>query len=126
MIYYECRERAIRCYVSPAGNNKIAEWYDGLSAQERADTDEFIKDVRKLHEWKMPHYRGLRGLGELRWVSERKQHRLIGFLKKEIWYAVIGCVHKQKIYQPPDALETAERRKKQIENGEVITVAYDF
>ena len=49
--------KPILCYVSPAGNNKIAEWYWELSVEERADADEFIKDMRKTKEWIMPAYR---------------------------------------------------------------------
>ena len=49
--------KPVSCYVSPANNNKIAEWYKGLSAQERADADEFIKNMRKTKDWSMPNYR---------------------------------------------------------------------
>jgi hypothetical protein len=49
--------KLVRCYVSPADNNKIADWYNDLSVQQRADTDEFIKDMRKKAEWKLPNYR---------------------------------------------------------------------
>jgi hypothetical protein len=120
----------IRCYVSPAGNNKIADWYWGLSVQERADSDEFLKNMQKTSDWQMPYYRprleGYKGLGELRWPSENKQHRLVGFFRRGFWYAVIGCTHKQRRYDPPDALETARRRKGQIERDEVRTVDYDL
>ena len=40
--------KPIRRYVSPAGNNKVADWYNALSSQERADADEFIKNMRKI------------------------------------------------------------------------------
>jgi len=120
----------IRCYMSPARNNKIADWYDGLSVQEKADTDEFLKNMRKTRDWRMPDYRWrLRdgeGLGELRWASENKKHRLLGFFMKGYWYAVIGCTHKQRIYNPPDSLATAKKHKKQIERGEVQTVEYNL
>ena len=120
----------IRCYVSPAGNNKIADWYCGLSRQEKADADVFLDAMRKTREWTMPDYRPrLRtgeGLGELRWPSEEKHHRLIGFFMGGYWYAVLGCTHKQRVYAPHDALETAKKHKRQIERGEVNTVEYDF
>jgi hypothetical protein len=120
----------IRCYVSPAGNNKIADWYEALLVPERADADEFLKNMRKTGDWQMPNYRpslkGYKELGELRWASENKQHRLLGFFGKGYWYAVIGCTHKQQRYDPPDALETARRRKRQIERDEVRTVDYDL
>jgi hypothetical protein len=120
----------IRCYVSPAGNNKIAEWYEHLSPQEKADTDEFLRIMRKTRDWHMPDYRprlrGAAGLGELRWTSEKKQHRLLGFFIKGFWCAVVGCVHKQQVYSPTDSLDTALRHKGQIERREVDTVEYDL
>jgi hypothetical protein len=123
---------AVRCYVSKSGNNKIAEWYSELSGGEKADADEFLTIMRKVPfaNWKMNDYRSrLKGkaqhLGELRWQSEKKQHRLIGFFSQGVWYAVMGCVHKQNIYNPPDALNTSERRRKEILNREVNTVEYD-
>ena len=109
----------IRCYVSPAGNNKVADWYGELSSQEKADADEFLKAMRKTREWAMPNYRPRlkngEGLGELRWVSEKQQQRLLGFFNGGYWYALVGCTHKQQVYSPTDALETAKRAKKDIE-----------
>ena len=121
--------RSIRCYISPspASRNKIADWYNDLSAQERGAADVFIENMRKTRFWKMPLYRVLSGgLGELRWMSEKKQHRLIGVFMGNAWYALVGCTHKQQIYSPPRALETARTRKGQIERGEVETKEYDL
>ncbi|MBZ5626344.1 MAG: hypothetical protein LAQ69_47820 [Acidobacteriia bacterium] len=99
-------------------------------AQEKADADEFLKNMRKVCDWHMPDYRPrLRdgeGLGELRWASENKQHRLLGFFMKGCWYAVVGCIHKQQVYDPADAFNTAKRYKRQIESGAVRTVEYDL
>ena len=98
-----------------------------LSPQEQADGDLFIKTQRKFRRWEMPAYRSLGGgIGELRWESENKQHRLLGFFGDDIWYALIGCKHKQRIYTPPDCLDTARKRKRQIQNNEVVTVEYDL
>ena len=120
----------IRCYVSPAGNNKIADWYAGLSIPERADADAFLGRMRKTLSWQMPSYRpglaNVRKIGELRWISRKRQHRLLGFFEDGVWYALVGCTHKQQVYDPPDALRTAEKYKGQIERGEVKTVEYDL
>lgn len=117
----------IRCYVSPAENNQIAVWYAGLSKQEQSDADEFIKTLRKMRRWRGPDYRRLDdGIGELRWKSENKQQRLLGFFQDGVWYALIGCKHKQQIYTPQNCLDTAKKRKRQIQNNEVTTVDYDL
>jgi len=117
--------KPVLCYVSPAGNNKIVSWYEGLSVQEQADADEFIKSMRKTKLWVLPSYRpklaGHKGLGELRWVSERKQQRLIGYLKSDTFFALVGCTHKQRVYDPTDALDTADRRRAEIERGKATT-----
>jgi hypothetical protein len=122
--------KPIWCYVSPAGNNKIADWYEDLSVQERADADEFIKNMRKTKIWKMPDYKakltGHEGIGELRWSSEKKQHRLLGYLKDGAYFALIGCTHKQRVYDPADALDTADRRKRDIAQGRTRVVPYDL
>lgn len=129
---------AIRCYVSLVGNPKIAEWYASLSVQGKSDADEFLKNMRRTGDWQMPNYRGgmrgiegvkdkdVKGLGELRWTSEKVEHRLLGFFHGGSWCALIGCTHKGKVYDPANALVTAVKRKKQVENGEVTTVAYEL
>jgi hypothetical protein len=120
----------IRCYVSPAGNNKIADWYADLLVQEKADADEFLKNMRKTKDWTLPNYRprlkGYKNLGELRWQSENKAHRLIGFFDDGFWYALVGCTHKQRVYKPHDALEMADKYKGQIKRKEVKTVDYNL
>jgi hypothetical protein len=122
--------KPVHCYVSPAGNDKISDWYGDLSAQGRSDADEFIKNMRKTRDWKPPHYqprlKGYVGIGELRWISEKKQHRLIGYLQGGAFFAVMGCTHKGNVYDPADALDQADKRKTQIQNGKAITVEYDL
>jgi hypothetical protein len=120
----------IRCYVSPAGNNKILDWYQSLGISERTFVDEFLKNMRKTKDWSLPDYRprlaGYKKIGELRWLMNKTQHRLIGFFANGVWYAVLGCTHKQNVYSPADALKTADKYRKQIENKEVATVEYDL
>jgi hypothetical protein len=122
--------KPVHCYVSPAGNNKIADWYESLSVQARSDADEFIKNMRRTKDWKPPYYKprlqGYKGLGELRWTSEKKEHRLIGYLEGGAFFAVMGCTHKGKVYDPADALNQANKRKKQIESGKAVTEGYDL
>lgn len=103
------------------------DWYENLSAQERADADELIKNQRKVRKWEWPAYKNLGdGIGELRWKSEKKQQRLLGFFQNGVWYAVIGCTHKQQVYKPAECLKTASKRKTQIQNGEANSVQYDL
>lgn len=125
--------RQLLCFVSPAGNNKIREWYQALGPVEKATADEFIKNMRRKREWAMPDYRpslrgkpGYRRLGELRWECNNVQHRLVGYFQDEAFAIMIGCTHKQQRYNPEDALETAVRRRKQVEGGEASLHEYDL
>ena len=116
-----------KCYVSPSGRNKIQDWYDDLLIPEQADADEFLSNMQKKREWKMPDWKRLSGgIGELRWRSEGKQHRLIGFLQDNTFVALIGCTHKQKRYKPDNAMNTAARRRSLLNTGEGSTCEYDL
>ena len=50
----------------------------------------------------------------------------MGYLDCGTFFAVMGCTHKGNVYDPPDALKQANKRKKQIQNGTATTVAYDL
>jgi hypothetical protein len=124
-------QTSIRCYLSPAGNNKIKDWYDDLQALEQAYFDEFLKVMRRKRDWGSdpcyrPRLKGCGKLGELRWEVNRKQHRLLGFFADGVWYALVGCTHKQDIYSPANALDTAKKYMGQIQRREVSTVEYDL
>ena len=72
--------------------------------------------------WQRPHYRELtgacQGLGEIR-VSAEVEWRLIGRrdTAEDSFTVLIICRHKDRNYDPRDALETAMRRWHEIENG---------
>ena len=128
MIEYRTK---IRCYCSPAGRNKIADWYNDLAADQAAADAFLIRMQRKeFSTWvdnddytpRMSPYE----FGELKWKAGQKQHRLFGFFSSGNWYALMGCTHKQRVYDPADAKDTAKKRMKQIERGEVQTVKYDL
>src|SRR5579872_5956125 len=105
-------------YLSPAGNNLIAEWYSGLSVDAKAMFDALLDVLSKKAEWKYPEFKRLEdGLGEIRWKCDDKQHRVIGCWWKNPhgYLLLVGCFHKQRVYNPPDALETANRRRRGLQ-----------
>lgn len=104
--------------MSPPGNNLISEWYCGLSDDGRAMFDDILDILSKKAEWKYPEFKRLEdGLGEICWKCDNKQHRLIGCSWKSPngYLLLIGCTHKQKIYDPPDAIVTADKRPRGIQ-----------
>ena len=119
-------------YCSAGGNNPISEWYESvLSVQQRADVDALLRVLRNSRIWNVTDFRariqGREGLSEIRLKSERTQIRLIGRQAPGFRYVLlIGCTHKQQIYDPKSCLDTAERRKKEIDRGEASTREHEI
>jgi len=120
-------------YVSPMGRAAIADWRKRLPVgAPKADLDQFLKLMVKLGVWEYPDIDTLKGeryagLTELRWKSDRKPHRIFGYKSNDYEYTMlIGCTHDKKKYDPPDAMETAWRRKREIESGEASTREYQL
>ncbi len=60
-------------------------------------------------------------------VADQKgvPHRLFGYTIADHQYLLlIGCTHNAKKYEPPDAMETARKRREQINNQEATFVEY--
>lgn len=118
-------------YKSGMGNNQIGKWYDSLSAQEQSDFDEFLKILGKTKNWDKQDCKRLhskqKGLAELRFSSCNKQHRVIGQFGPERYQftLLLGCTHKQNIYDPPNAMDTALERKKALEKQTGSLVEHD-
>lgn len=95
----------------------------------RSDLDEFLKMMARSERWEYPDIDTLKGdryrkhgLTELRWRSDGKPHRIFGYQSGDFEYTMlIGCTHAAKKYNPPDAMETARKRKIKIDNGEALT-----
>jgi len=104
-------------YVTPSGNNDIAEWYCRQSTDCRAAFDDLLDILSKKATWSEPEFKRLNdGLGEIRWKSGKVQYRVIGCAWKHPpgYLLLIGCTHKQRIYNPPDAIATADKRRRGI------------
>jgi|SRR6266850_2921146 len=111
-------------YISPQGRNVIDDWYKRLLRQEQSDFRALIRILAKTRQWKYPALKQLKGkyqgMDELRFTSERKEHRVIGLVwpNPQQFTMLIGCFHKQRVYTPANALDTALQRKRFLERGE--------
>lgn len=79
-----------------------------------------VRDLRRIsrNDWTKKQFRGLgNGLSEIKWESGKKQWRAIGFDYKGYFVMVIGCTHKDKVYDPVECLKTAKQRKDEVERG---------
>lgn len=116
-------------FVYLSGGTPIQDWYDALSDHGQLLVNGLIKINRNIENpvnwqrWKKYMGGELKGhkIWQLEFFSEGRQHRLLGVFdgaKRAIF--IMGYYHKGKIYTPPDALETALKRKKLVERRECI------
>lgn len=105
----------------------IEEWYQGMSEEGQDMLDSLLKNNAKATEPR--DWSGCKmlqgdckehGIWEWKFFADGRQQRLLGVFGEERKTAIflIGCYHKGKIYQPPEALDTAIKRAKQIKPGD--------
>jgi len=113
-------------YHTATGRDVIQDWRrKDLEPQQRADMDSHLLIWRNQKQWDAKDFKALGGgLFELRFTSCKKQLRLIGFHwpAKQLggldnFTFVMGCSHKQRIYDPADALGTAAQRAGNLKKG---------
>ena len=99
----------------------MTEWVEGLTSEAEDDFHGLLRNLavttRRL--WVRPVY-GVLGpdIGEIRFKANNLQHRVFGcFLVEAGQYALlVGATKKGRGYNPRDAIDTARRRRKLIEN----------
>lgn len=105
--------------------NPWQSWYGSQDSAVRGRHDHVVRFLDAGH-WKEPYSAVLKntgGLVEIRIVSG-VQHRLIGIRHSitDEFTVMIACTHKQKRYNPTDAIETAMSRAKEVKEGSVVTI----
>ncbi len=110
-----------------AVNNAIEDWYnDELSENAQNLFNSILKINRKVEnptQWgDLKFLKGKAGrerIWELRFYCDKRAYRVLGYFGPERKQAtlLIGCYHKQGVYEPADALDTAIKRKKMLEEG---------
>jgi hypothetical protein len=111
-------------YYSEAGNNMIQEWYKRRDPDVRADFDTTLKNlsIAPAPEWRdMKEFKhlGREGLCEVRFTTANVQYRVAGFFGPgERTFSLYVCAtHKQKVYNPPNALDLAIKHRNGVKNG---------
>ncbi len=124
MAHWEFRD-----FCSPLGRNQIAEWYNKQGSDVQAEMDVFLQTMSVTQNWVWPQWDSLhgkqKGLYELRFKVRKVQYRLIAFREGSVCTLLIACTHKQDVYNPTNALDTAVTRRKQLANGEATTRDHD-
>jgi hypothetical protein len=113
-------------YVSPAGNNMIAEWVEkDLLADGQLMFEKLLKNIAKTENhlnWiglrPKPFKRKTGMIWELGFFADGRQYRVLGdFCGAKEAVFLIGCYHKNKRYYPDDAIDQAFKRKGELKNG---------
>ena len=110
-----------RTYVSETGRGEVQKHIDALDVEA---AEFFRAAVRWLapmpaSEWHEPKAKKLHGykeLYEIRFKANGVQQRPIGFFGPESnqFTILIWATHKQRVYKPAEALDTADRRRKAV------------
>ena len=113
--------------------NPIKKWFlRELSVSERSDLVDLLTNLSRQTKtaWVSKDFRAMSnlgaGMGEIRVPgAEKIPIRLIGFRDADStlfkFTFLIGCRHKSDRYAPTDALDTAKKRKKDLDNGKGST-----
>jgi len=119
-------------FVSPSGGTPIEDWRNGLSEEAERAFNNLLKFNRTapdpLHWIGRGRHFFLEGKSKEERVwelvfqdSDKVQYRILGvFWPKHIpkqATLLICCTHKEKVYDPPNCLQTAIDRKKMLREG---------
>jgi hypothetical protein len=105
----------------------ITDWLKNEPAA-RAAFRNRVKYLRKMKraDWNKKQFRGLqKGVSEIKWESDKKTWRALGFDYGGYFVLLNGCTHKDGVYDPRDWLETAIRRKGEVQLGQWSVADYE-
>jgi hypothetical protein len=111
--------------------NPVEEWYSkSLSDAGRFQLDSLLKNVATTEQHiQWVGFKYLKGeprterIWQLDFLADGRQYRALGVFGSIRRQAVllVGCYHKGKTYTPPDALDTAVKRAKNLREGRATT-----
>jgi hypothetical protein len=110
-----------KTYASANGRSDVQKHIDRLNAQAKYRFEAELRWLRDLspREWHEPHAKKLKGydhLYEIRFTANKVRQRPIGFFGPDPgdFTILVWATHKQDIYDPAEALDTAEGRRKSL------------
>lgn len=113
----------LRELLGPGAQGLITTWlatYPGARAKFRIR----VRNLRRIPpaQWQKKQFHHLEGgLAEIKWTFGKKEFRAVGFYHRGFFTMLIGCIHKQGVYDPHGWLDTAKRRKREVENEQWST-----
>ena len=113
------------------GKCSITAWLSDLSSRVDAAFQVRLDLLKVTLLWNRKHCvplkgRKLEGLWEIRFKADDVQHRVIGFQRANREFVMlIGCRHKQNVYDPHSALTTAVDRMNAVNEGKAEVRDYE-
>lgn len=108
-----------KVFVRLNGRNPFHEWLTSLDADAEEKIRATIKLLSVSKTWNRPHFAKLRGYDNIYEIIVKgrdKQYRPLGCYGPgpQIFTLLIGASKKSKVWTPPSAKETAEKRCKLV------------
>lgn len=120
----------VECEFPSSGNRPLEDWYENtLSEEGKFEFDSLLKTNHKTKNHK--EWQGFRGflkgkaeryrIWELGFKADGREYRVFGIFGIVRRQAILlgGCYHKMCVYMPPNAIKSACRMVRQIEEGRV-------
>jgi phage-related protein len=76
--------------------------------------------------WHKKQFRKIESdLYEIKWKADDQEWRALGFDFEGFFVMVLGCTHKNKVYDPPSWKSTAKRRIAEVKNGKWNRIPFE-
>lgn len=120
-------------YLSPTGRSDVQDAIDRYDdyGREYLHRQVAYLAVTGTADWTMPRalkLKGVKDLYEIRYKANRQQARALGFFGPNTGEFTITliCTHKDNVYKPPNAFQTATDRANSVKSGRASVIALRF
>ncbi|MDO8291468.1 MAG: hypothetical protein Q7T29_01170 [Gallionella sp.] len=129
-VSQNCDTRSIKfkIFVSATGSDALQQYIDGLDPaviQKFKTRVKYLKNIPVI-DWKTFGVKKLKGFEilEIKLDANKKEHRPLGYFGpgKNEFTILEWATHKQDIYDPHNAIKTANSRRTFVENGSASCV----
>lgn len=110
---------SFKVFVSLGGRDTFDEWIRSLDIEAQERIRAMIRRLSAMRNWERPHFASLRGhpgICEIIIKTKNKQCRPLGYRGPDpnTFTILIGASKKDNIWTPSNAIETAKKRRKLI------------
>lgn len=119
-----------RTYVAPSGRTDVQDTIDAYDVYGRSKFERAVMHlaVSPKSQWNVPHAKKLKNedpIYEIRYQAFKRQERALGFFDDTAatFVIVLVCYHKDRVYKPAEAIDSAHRRVAEIRAGTARTAS---